>query len=286
MGASMAIPDTFADTKVVLQISEPNPFKQTLVLNVAGNVLMHYGDTSKVDIEVAAFGPGARLLMKDNANTPRIKKLMGSGVRFSICNNTLTNLSKKLGYHPEIIEGVYWSTAYLLGGGKKAFRHEVKGYLWRQSGKRFYNGSDHNRTREGVGLTYFNGKYRLMTEYIKADGMVFNGLNPLCGAGSTSSRCVPQTYKFNAPLTDGKAEGWYVDVGYIINPRWDVAVRYDSLDRGTNIKAAKQEFRNWTLADQYHFNKKRVSRSTMKSVKRTHRTIQKQTTLWAPSATV
>ncbi len=106
MQENMAIPDTFADTKVVLQISDPNPFKQTLVLNVAGNVLKHYGDATKVDIEVVAFGPGARLLMKGNVNTPRIKRLMASGIRFSVCNNTLTNMSKKLGYRPEVIEGV------------------------------------------------------------------------------------------------------------------------------------------------------------------------------------
>ncbi len=106
MAENMAIPDTFADHKLVLQISDPNPFKQTLVLNVAGNVLKHYGGTNKVDIEVVAFGPGARLLMKGNVNTPRIKRLMGSGIRFSVCNNTLTNFAKKLGYKPEVIDGV------------------------------------------------------------------------------------------------------------------------------------------------------------------------------------
>jgi len=106
MEENMAVPDTFAEHKVVLQISDPNPFKQTLVLNVAGNVLKYYGDTSKVDIEVVAFGPGARLLMKGNVNTPRIKRLMASGIRFSVCNNTLTNFSKKLGYKPQVIDGV------------------------------------------------------------------------------------------------------------------------------------------------------------------------------------
>ncbi len=106
MTENMEIPDTFAEHKLVLQISDPNPFKQTLVLNVAGNVLKHYGDTTKVDIEVVAFGPGARLLFKGNAHTPRIKRLMAAGIRFSVCNNTLTNMGKKLGYRPQVIEGV------------------------------------------------------------------------------------------------------------------------------------------------------------------------------------
>ena len=33
----------FAEEKIVLQISDPNPFKQTLVLNVASNLIKHYG---------------------------------------------------------------------------------------------------------------------------------------------------------------------------------------------------------------------------------------------------
>ncbi|WP_024852109.1 DsrE family protein [Hydrogenovibrio kuenenii] len=99
------LPDTFATHKVVLQISDPNPFKQTLVLNVAGNLMKYYG-AGDVDIEIVAFGPGLRLMMAGNVNTPRIKSMMSSGIRFSACQNTLNNYSKKLGYTPKIIPGV------------------------------------------------------------------------------------------------------------------------------------------------------------------------------------
>ncbi len=61
----------FADKRVVLQISDPNPFKQTLVLNVASNLIKHYGQ-DKVDVEIVAFGPGLRLLMDGNSNKNRI----------------------------------------------------------------------------------------------------------------------------------------------------------------------------------------------------------------------
>jgi intracellular sulfur oxidation DsrE/DsrF family protein len=86
----------FADKKVVLQISDDDPFKQTLVLNVANNLIKHYGP-DKVDIEIVAFGPGLRLLFEDNVNTGRIKGLDTSGVRFAACSNTITNMSKNLG---------------------------------------------------------------------------------------------------------------------------------------------------------------------------------------------
>ena len=91
----------FAEERIVLQISDPNPFKQTLVLNVASNLLKAYGQ-DKVDIEIVAFGPGLRLLFKDNANKNRIEGLAGSGIRFSACKNTIANFTKKLGHSPEL----------------------------------------------------------------------------------------------------------------------------------------------------------------------------------------
>ncbi len=91
----------FAEQRIVLQISDPNPFKQTLVLNVASNLIKHYGP-DKVDVEIVAFGPGLRLLFKDNSNKGRISGLDSSGVRFAACQNTINAMSKKLGHKPEL----------------------------------------------------------------------------------------------------------------------------------------------------------------------------------------
>ena len=92
----------FAEQKVVLQISDPDPFKQTLVLNVASNLIKHYGP-DKVDVEIVAFGPGLRLLFKDNSNTGRINGLVDNGgVRFAACGNTIAGMSKALGHKPEM----------------------------------------------------------------------------------------------------------------------------------------------------------------------------------------
>lgn len=92
----------FAEKHVVLQISDADPSKQTLVLNVANNLLKAYG-ADKVDVEIVAFGPGLRLLFADNSNTGRIQGLVDNGdVRFSACSNTIAAMSKKLGHAPEI----------------------------------------------------------------------------------------------------------------------------------------------------------------------------------------
>jgi len=98
---AIAADKSLADAKVVLQISDPNPFKQTLVLNVANNLVKHYGQDS-VDIEIVAFGPGLRLLFAENANKGRIASLASSGVTFSACANTTRNMGKILGHPPAL----------------------------------------------------------------------------------------------------------------------------------------------------------------------------------------
>jgi len=91
----------FAEAKFVLQISDMDPDKQTLVLNVAGNIMKAYGQ-DKADVEIVAFGPGLRLLFAENSNAGRIDSLVDSGVRFSACKNTIANMTNTLGSAPEI----------------------------------------------------------------------------------------------------------------------------------------------------------------------------------------
>ena len=92
----------FAEKKVVLQISDDDASKQTLVLNVASNLIKYYGP-DKVDVEIVAFGPGLRLLFADNSNAGRIDNLAeNSGVRFSACMNTMKKVTQNLGYEPKL----------------------------------------------------------------------------------------------------------------------------------------------------------------------------------------
>ena len=86
----------FAEHKFVLQISDMDPSKQTLVLNVASNILKAYGQ-DQADVEIVAFGPGLRLLFEGNSNSDRIDGLVDSGVRFFACQNTINNMSKIIG---------------------------------------------------------------------------------------------------------------------------------------------------------------------------------------------
>jgi len=113
----------FAEERIVLQISDNDPFKQTLVLNVASNLIKHYGP-DKVDIEIVAFGPGLRLMFKDNVNSGRIGGLTSSGVKFAACGNTLTKMTKILGHAPEL----HSSAGTVPGGAVRIIDLQNQGY--------------------------------------------------------------------------------------------------------------------------------------------------------------
>lgn len=92
-----------ADTpkKIVLQLSDSDPEKQTLVLNVANNLLKAY-PPGRVKLEIVAFGPGMLLLFDDNVNKDRVQSLVASDVRFSACENTTKAMTKALGHPPKL----------------------------------------------------------------------------------------------------------------------------------------------------------------------------------------
>ena len=114
----------FAEHKFVLQISDMDPSKQTLVLNVAGNILKAYG-ADQVDVEVVAFSAGLRLLFEGNSNAGRIDGLVDSGVRFFACQNTRNNMAATLGRPVKINK--HASSGY--GGIKRIQELVDQGYI-------------------------------------------------------------------------------------------------------------------------------------------------------------
>jgi intracellular sulfur oxidation DsrE/DsrF family protein len=97
------LPDKpFAEHRIVLQLSDNDPRKQGLVVNVAYNLLKLY-DPDKVAIEVVTFGPGIDLLRPDNASRQRVESLIAQGVRFDICLNTVETVERETGKRPEFI---------------------------------------------------------------------------------------------------------------------------------------------------------------------------------------
>ena len=81
----------FAEAHIVLQMADGDAESQASVLNVANNLIKHYGGPDFVDIEIVAYGPG------------RISSLLSNEVRFVGCLNTVESIERATGKRPELI---------------------------------------------------------------------------------------------------------------------------------------------------------------------------------------
>lgn len=93
----------FAEAHIVLQLGEADVKTQTRVINVANNLIKHYGGPDFVEIEIVAYGPGISLLYPDNPNASRISSLLVSEVKFVGCMNTVETITRKTGKKPDLI---------------------------------------------------------------------------------------------------------------------------------------------------------------------------------------
>lgn len=107
----------FAEVHVILQLSDSNAERQSAVLDVANNLIRHYGGPEHVDIEIVAFGPGIRLLFANSEYSARISSLVDNGVKFVACMNTVNTLERLRGTKPQLNENaipVQTGVAYIL----------------------------------------------------------------------------------------------------------------------------------------------------------------------------
>lgn len=154
---------------------------------------------------------------------------------------------------------LYWASERIFGG-EGARRQGLKFYAWHQQGKRtLATGAaqtvgDFDRTRYGLGTTFRKDKFRAGAEYIKADGMIFNGSDGGAVPG-TLNNAGTAVSSWNI-LPDDEADGWYVDGGYKLLPNFELDLRYDTLNRATKTAADERTFSTWTAGMQYSFNKK------------------------------
>jgi intracellular sulfur oxidation DsrE/DsrF family protein len=93
----------FAEAHVALQLGDGDTESQARVLNVANNLIKHYGGPDFIDIEIVAYGPGLSLLFPDNPNSERISSLLANDVRFVGCLNTVESIERATGKRPELI---------------------------------------------------------------------------------------------------------------------------------------------------------------------------------------
>jgi intracellular sulfur oxidation DsrE/DsrF family protein len=117
----------FAEKHVLLQVSDKDPAKFNLTLDIANNLIRHYGSTDAIDIQVVTFAGGINLLLKDdNPNAERIHSLMASDVRFFVCLNSVDTLERKTGKQIELLTGaagVQTGVAHMLEQIELGYAH-------------------------------------------------------------------------------------------------------------------------------------------------------------------
>jgi len=148
---------------------------------------------------------------------------------------------------------LYWSSEKMLPGGVGPWAHGLKMFAWSISGQRKVDLSDdgvankvvYDRKRSGVGVKYRHQDWRVVAEYMKGEGMIFQGPEkPGLAIG---------------PFQDltGESDGYYLDVGYYIpGTKWEVDLRYDVYNRSKTHARINAEFNSITYGLQYHFNRK------------------------------
>ena len=170
----------------------------------------------------------------------------GNGLNFSDNNEKLDTY-------------LYLSTEWLFGGGQGPFREGLKFFVWTQNGERLFDGNadgtyeSYDRDRAGLGVKYLKKPWRFTAEYMKGEGMIWNGPDKptwaLVPAGDVSP-----AHASNGLLAEGT--GWYAEGGiYIPGTNFQVDLRYDYYAR-LDGSQYQLDWKAWTLGLQYHFNKK------------------------------
>ncbi len=115
----------FADTHVIMQVSDAEPVHYQAVLDISNNLTKRYGQ-EMIDIEVIAFGVGVPMVFAgDNEHAARIASLQEHGVRFYVCGNTLDTIERKTHKRPALLPGVE-----VVQTGVKFLIDEIKrGYI-------------------------------------------------------------------------------------------------------------------------------------------------------------
>jgi len=150
-----------------------------------------------------------------------------------------------------------YAAAEMIFGGKGGRREGAKVYAWMHKGKRTLTtdaAGEYDRDRSGLGFTFRKGPYRAAGEYIMASGLIRNGTDGGAQIGKLNTAGTTQAglnYR-----TDDEANAYYLHLGYMVMPKLELDVRYDVLNRATEVEAQERQFTTYTLGAQYFLNKK------------------------------
>ncbi|MHB1245954.1 MAG: DsrE family protein [Sulfuriferula sp.] len=77
--------------KVLLEVDSANPASWNLAVNNAAQILQIIG-MDKAQVEVLAWGPGIKMLVKGSPVAEHVQSLAAYGISFNACGNTMKSL--------------------------------------------------------------------------------------------------------------------------------------------------------------------------------------------------
>jgi intracellular sulfur oxidation DsrE/DsrF family protein len=80
-----------AKHRVVVQVTDNDPGKWNLALNVAENLREAYGKND-VEVEIVAYGPGLNMFKADSKVMGRLNKAQDQSVKLYACENTMQKM--------------------------------------------------------------------------------------------------------------------------------------------------------------------------------------------------
>ena len=111
-----------APTRVVVQVSEPDPARWNLVLNNVRNLQDELG-ADKVTVEIVAYGPGIGMLKLDAPTNSRVSEAIKAGVAVQACENTMRNQKlERADMHPNV--------TYVPAGVVQIIRRQQAGWSY------------------------------------------------------------------------------------------------------------------------------------------------------------
>lgn len=155
---------------------------------------------------------------------------------------------------------MYFSATKVFAG-KGPRRQDWKTFAWYTTGKRHLDGNndgaveEYDRKRYGVGTRYLKLPFRVAVEWIKAEGVIFQGPDKP-SFGLLPPSVGNPNHPANGLNDNAESSQWSVDIGYYIpNTKWELDFRYADYTRMED-SIAEFDWKALTLGVQYHFNKK------------------------------
>lgn len=109
-------------TKTVIQVSDGDPAKWNLALNVGKNIQQDLG-ADKVTVEIVAFGPGIGMLKFDAPTANRVTDAVKAGIKIVACENTMT--AQKL-----TPKDMHASIGYVPAGAVEIMKRQSEGWSY------------------------------------------------------------------------------------------------------------------------------------------------------------